>query len=179
MQRIAVTTEADRPQESLATCEEIKKNIGKVINIYATTAHAPAALNGLMGLKKAMKTASLSALEQEAIALRVGELHGCVYCRAAHTTVAKMLGAQVEETKAWRKGQSDDARLQAILRLAEAIVEQRGQLSDEEVDAARAAGLTDAELIETVASVVENTFTNYLNGLFKTDVDFPAAPELD
>ena len=65
-------------------CEQLKKGMGKVVNIFATTANSPAALNALMGIKGAMKRSALSPLAQEAVALLVGEIHGCAYCRAAH-----------------------------------------------------------------------------------------------
>ena len=45
--------------------------------------------------------------------------------------------------------------------------------------AARDAGVSDAELLETVAIVACNTFTNYVNALVHTEVDFPAAPAIE
>ena len=35
------------------------------------------------------------------------------------------------------------------------------------------------EIMETLAIVVLNVFTNTINALVKTEVDFPAAPELE
>lgn len=40
-------------------------------------------------------------------------------------------------------------------------------------DAARATDLGDAEIVETVANVVANIFTNDLNHVADTDIDFP------
>ena len=34
--------------------------------------------------------------------------------------------------------------------------------------------LTDAQIIEIIAHVALNTFTNYLNETVQTDIDFPA-----
>ena len=87
-----------------------------------------------------------------------------------------MLGASAEETIAFRKGQVDDPKLKGLLDLATAMIEMRGQVSDEEVQTARNAGLSDGEMLEALAIVVLNTFTNYVNALVKTDVNFPAAP---
>ena len=41
---------------------------------------------------------------------------------------------------------------------------------------ARAAGVTDAEMVEVVAHVALNVFTNYLNNVADTAVDFPEVP---
>ncbi|MBY8978344.1 hypothetical protein KHP62_21240 [Rhodobacteraceae bacterium NNCM2] len=78
-----------------------------------------------------------------------------------------------EAMKAHLAGRADDPRTAAILRLAVAIVVAKGMVSDADLDAARAAGLTEADIVETVANVVANIFTNYLNHVAATDIDFP------
>ncbi|KKK75170.1 hypothetical protein LCGC14_2876410, partial [marine sediment metagenome] len=65
-----------------------------------------------------------------------------------------------------------------LLTLAETMVSNRGRLDDQTLQDARAAGLSDAELLETVAIVACNTFTNYVNALAQTVVDFPPAPAI-
>jgi hypothetical protein len=52
-------------------------------------------------------------------------------------------------------------------------------LSDAEFQSARAAGLSDAEIVETVANVALNILTNYLNHVARTVVDFPAVKPVD
>ena len=70
-------------------------------------------------------------------------------------------------------------KLKAILKLATALVEKRGQVSDGELQAARDGGLSDAEVLEALAIVALNTFTNYINALVRTKVDFPTALSID
>lgn len=48
-------------------------------------------------------------------------------------------------------------------------------MHDEQLQAARAAGLDDARIVEVVAQVSLLTLTNYLNNLAATEVDFPPA----
>jgi len=72
-----------------------------------------------------------------------------------------------------RAAKATDERTAAILNLARNIVVQRGELSDTEFRAARTAGLTDAEIVETVANVALNIFSNYVNHVARTVVDFP------
>lgn len=179
MPRINPVTVENAPEASRPVMEQLKANFGRVPNIFATLAHSPAALKALTGIFAALEEGALSGKAHEAIALRIGEFHGCKYCTAAHSVKAKMAGATAEETIAFRKGQSDDPKIQALLTLAGAMADNRGRLDDADVQAARDAGLSDAELLETVAIVACNTYTNYVNALVLTEVDFPAAPAID
>ena len=51
--------------------------------------------------------------------------------------------------------------------------EARGKVSDAAIAEARSAGLSEADIVEVVANVVANIFTNYLNHVADTDIDFP------
>lgn len=53
------------------------------------------------------------------------------------------------------------------------MVVARGQVSDDELQKLRAAGYTDGEVVELIAHIALNTFTNYFNLIAKTTVDFP------
>jgi alkylhydroperoxidase family enzyme len=54
-----------------------------------------------------------------------------------------------------------------------AINGQRGKVSDAVLSEARSAGISDAEVVEVVGHVALNVFTNYLNNVAQTDIDFP------
>ena len=54
-----------------------------------------------------------------------------------------------------------------------AIVATRGRVSDAQVQAVRAAGYGDGEIVEIVANVAANIFTNYFNHVAATQIDFP------
>ena len=179
MPRIDPLQIEDAPEASKAVLEQIKSAFGRVPNIFATLAHSPAALKALTGLFSTLGEGALSGKAHEAIALRVGQKHGCKYCTAAHTAKAISVGADAEEAIGFRTGRSDEPKIQALLTLAETMVDNRGQLSDADIQAAKDAGVSDAELLETVAIVACNTFTNYVNALAQTEVDFPAAPVIE
>jgi len=53
------------------------------------------------------------------------------------------------------------------------VAKERGHVSDGDIKAVRDAGFTDAQVVEIVALVAENSFTNYLNEVAKTEIDFP------
>jgi hypothetical protein len=55
-----------------------------------------------------------------------------------------------------------------------------GAIPDAELKTARDAGITDVEILETVANVALNYLTNAVNRLAQTDIEFPSplAPDL-
>jgi uncharacterized peroxidase-related enzyme len=179
MQRIPTTDIDSAPEASRPLLEQVNASFGTIPNIFATVAHSPATFRALMGMLGALEDGALGSIAHEAIALRVGELHGCDYCRAAHTAKANMLGVSAKDTISFRQGEANDPKVRALLSLATNIIEKRGQVSDGDVRSARDAGISDAELLETLTVVLTNTFTNYINALVKTEVDFPAAPVID
>ena len=153
--------------------DAVQQKLGMTPNILRTMANAPAALEAYLAFNQSLAGASLDAKTRESIALAVAGANGCDYCASAHTALGGILGIPAGELSANLAGHSDDARLGAILKFANAVVEKRGWVNDEEVAALRAAGLGDREITEIIATVAFNIFTNYFNHIAQTDLDFP------
>jgi uncharacterized peroxidase-related enzyme len=151
----------------------VEKGLGMVPNLFRTAAQAPSVLEGMVGLFGAVAQGSLGPRFREAIALAVSELNGCDYCLSAHSVLGKGAGLDVSALARARAGTSDEPRLHAALQLAEAVVKERGHIGDAAFAAARVAGLTEGEILEVVANVALTTFTNYLNEVAGTEIDFP------
>ena len=152
----------------------IKARVGFVPNLYRVTGNQPAVLGGLLGLGDALGKGSFDAKTREAIALAVAGANECDYCASAHSAISKGLKVDQAEITARLHGASAEPRLNAILKLAVAIVNARGRVADADLAAAREAGLDDAAIVETIGNVVANIFTNYLNHVADTEIDFPA-----
>ncbi|MCB2135524.1 MAG: peroxidase-related enzyme [Rhodobacteraceae bacterium] len=152
----------------------IRAKIGMVPNLYRTTAHQPAVLSALLGLGEALGKGGFDARTREAIALAVAGANACDYCASAHSAISKGMKIDTGEIAHNLRGRSGDPKTAAILALAVAINAKRGNITDADLTLARSAGLTDGEIVETVAAVVANIFTNYLNHVFGTEIDFPA-----
>ena len=109
----------------------------------------------------------------------MAEINACGYCLAAHSYLGKTLAKLPEaEIAANRKGRSKDPKADAAVRFAVEIVTQRGQADEAAIEAVRAAGYGDEEIVEIVAHVALNTLTNYLNLVLGTEIDFPQADDL-
>ncbi|MEZ1314588.1 peroxidase-related enzyme [Pseudomonas fluorescens] len=161
---LELATDATRP-----LLEGVQKKIGFLPNMFKTLIHAPAVLTSYMQQSATLGKTSLSAVEKEVIALATSQVNGCDYCLSAHTFFAGKAGMSAQQIHDARQGE-----LNAIATLARQITERRGQLSDEQLEAARAAGIDDGKIIEVIAQVALMTLTNYLNNAALTDIDFPA-----
>ena len=59
------------------------------------------------------------------------------------------------------------------MRFATQVYTERGHVTEADVQAVKAAGYSDAQVIEIVLHVALNTLTNYVNEVAKTEIDFP------
>lgn len=168
MTRIAALPLEQAPAASRPLLENLRKSLGFIPNAFSTLAQSPAALGGYLALAGALAKSSLSAAERETVALATSQVNGCDYCLAAHTLFAGKAGLDGEAI-----GEARDGSLNALALFARQVTESRGQVSDAQLDAARAAGLSDAKIVELIAQVALLTLTNYLNNVAATDVDFP------
>ncbi len=164
--------------EQKKVLEGIKAKMGKIPNIYATMAHSPSTLGAMLEYSAGLKKGVLGPREIEAIALAVAQANDCDYCLAAHTVIGKMSGLTLEETIESRQGRSRDPKMDALVKLAAEIVKTNGSPSQNAIDNFRKAGYGDAALIELIAWVCYDMFTNYFNHIAQTQSDFPPAPPL-
>ncbi len=173
MPRIQPLDPATATGDTAAHLATARKMFGGTPNLVTTAANAPAALNAMLGLFASLGKSSLGAKHGEQIAIAIAQSNGCGYCLSAHTAIGGMHGLDAATLAGARQARSADPKTAALLTLAVAINEARGHVADGVLTAARAAGVTDAEVVEVVAHVALNVFTNYLNNVSQTEIDFP------
>jgi uncharacterized peroxidase-related enzyme len=150
---------------------DIRARFALVPNLFRVLANAPAALEGLMGLSAALARGALDEKTREQLALAIAESNLCAYCSNAHAAIAGKIGLTRLEIDAALRASAADSRTDAVLKLARSIVVQRGELSDADLASARACGLSDAEIIETVANVALNIFENYMSHVARVPME--------
>jgi uncharacterized peroxidase-related enzyme len=162
------------PVASQPLLQAVKKQLGIAPNLFRLVAVSPAALEGYVGLSGALGKGELPSATRERIALAVAEINGCDYCLSAHTylgrNVAKLDDAEITAN---RSGASNDMKADAAVRFAVKVTQLRGHVTGEDFAAVKAAGYTDAQVIEIVQHVALNTWTNYINTVGQTEIDFP------
>lgn len=165
---------AAAPEASRALLEGVKKQLGVAPNLFRMVANSPAALQGYVGLLGALGKGALPGATHERIALAIAEFNACDYCLSAHTYLGKNV-AKLDDSEiaANRDGSSSDAKANAAVHFARKVAQLRGQVSDDDVRTVRAAGYTDGEIVEIVQHVALNTWTNYVNNVAHTEIDFP------
>lgn len=172
MTRINLLTAETAPEGSKDILNGFQQKMGKVINIFKVMANAPSALKTYIGIDAALQDKALDNAIAERIALAIATVNGCEYCTAAHSYLAKGALSDEEIVNA-RKGKSSDAKAQAALDFAVAVMKTAGKVKDDELAKVKAAGFSEQEILEIVAIITLNFFTNVINNVAQTTVDFP------
>ncbi len=167
---IATALEASQP-----LLQAVQKQLGSVPNLFRLASVSPTALEGYLHLSGALGKGKLPAATRERVALAVAQANGCSYCLSAHTYLGKNLAKlDDDEIEANRSGRSNDGKADAAVRFAVQVLNARGRVAGEDLTAVRNAGYDDGQIIEIVQHVALNIWTNYLNELAQTEIDFPA-----
>lgn len=173
MSRIAPLDTTAAAPAARAVLDQVQSALGGTPAMFRTIAHSPAALKAVWGLFGALGTGQLTARLGEQIAVAVANANGCEYCLAAHTALGQQAGLGTAELAAAQLGESNEAATAAALRFALKVVAERGHVSEADVQAVRLAGFTEGQVVEILAHVALNLFTNYVNVALGVDVDFP------
>lgn len=168
-----VPTRNEVSQTNKEIFDNLDKALGFVPNLYATIGYSDNGLKRFLDYQNA-KT-SLSNKEKEAVNLIVSQVNMCVYCQSAHLVLGKMNGFTDQQLWRIRKGKSEDAKLNALVKLAAEVTQNRGYASNENVEDFFAQGYTKENLVDLILQISDKTAMNYLHNLTKVPVDFPLA----
>lgn len=171
--RVALLTRDTATGASQQLLEQVHGAFGVTPNMFKAVANSPAALASMWGAFGALGNGTLGAKLGEQIAVAIADINDCEYCLAAHTALGRKAGATSDEMAAAQAGQSQDPKTAAALKFATSVVRNRAKVGAADVDALRAAGFDDGEVVEIVAHVALNLFTNYVNVALAVPVDFP------
>ncbi len=157
-----------------AVLERAQKSLGFVPNMYGGMAVVPAVLDTYLdGYKRFREETGFTPPEQEVVFLAISAANGCDYCTAAHSMIAdKMSKVPGDVLEALRTGRRlPDAKLEALRVFTVRMVESRGNPTEDEVAAFRAAGYEARHIPGIILAIAVKTLSNYSNHIFKPDVD--------
>jgi len=177
MKKFTVPTREQVSPVNQTIFDNLTKALGFVPNLYATIAYSDNGLSKYLAFQNAKTT--LSNKEKEAANLIVSEVNGCLYCKSAHTVLGKMNGFTDEQLLDIRKGQSENPKLNALVKLAASITKNRGRADSTLVDDFFTQGYTNENLVDLVLQISDKTAMNYLHNLTQIPVDFPLASSLE
>lgn len=173
MARINVVTHETANAEQKALFDAIQSQLGIVPNFLKVFANSPEALKAFLGLHGIANGGSLDLPTRERIALALAQQNSCQYCVSAHTAIGRKAGLDDVEIQANRAGTSQDLKAAAAVKFARALVEHKGDVTNAELGDVRAAGYSDADIVEIITHVGMNVLTNILGKASRVDIDFP------
>ena len=171
------------PDQATGRVKDLLFNVhqafGGIPNTAAVMANSPAVLESFLAFSQAMGQASIGEKLHAQVKLTSSEANACPYCVSAVSAIAANAGLSAEEILAGRTSSSEDSRINVALQFARAVAENRGDVSEEQLQSVREAGFDDAAIVEIVASVVLGSFTNFLNKVAATELDFPKVEPIE
>lgn len=173
MSRVQLVNPIHTTPDRQALLGQVHKAFGATPNMFKAVANSPAALKSMWGSFGALASGTLGAKLSEQIAVAIADRNRCEYCLAAHTVLGKGAGASDQEMSDAQAGRSADPKTATALAFALKVVSNRAQLSDDDVAALRDVGFDDEHIVEILAHVALNIFTNYVNVALEVPVDFP------
>ncbi|MCC4262887.1 carboxymuconolactone decarboxylase family protein [Oceanimonas baumannii] len=154
-----------------------KEQYGMVPNFFAALGIDGGALSGYLDFVNSIEAhGQLNERQRELISLAVANYNGCHYCVSGHTFSAKRAGLSLEECAQAQLGQATDPYEQALLNLVEQLLEKQGHLEEQDKRDACDAGMTEQLVIQVAAWTALNTFSNWVNNIVQTKIDFPKVP---
>ena len=162
-----------------AVLENARQRLDMVPNFLKILSISPAAAEGYQNFSLALRSGILPARIREAIALLVAQFNGSEYSLAAHSALARMEGFSEEEIMDCRQGASTDSLTLAALNFTRTYLEQKGRVRGKDLDNLRRSGYEDEEVVEIMAFVALNIFTDYFNNAVRPELDFPPPADPD
>jgi alkylhydroperoxidase family enzyme len=166
------------PAGSRELLEGIESDLGFVPNLAASVAESPALLAAFDGLRRAVQSGELPAVDREIAGIAVGVAVDNAYGVAFHSTVLAGLGVDDAEIERMRSGtEPSDPHCAAVYALAREIVVGRGKVDPATIARATGAGLTPALILEVVAECTFAGLVGVVDNLGdRVALDEPLAP---
>lgn len=177
MPRIKTIDPASTTGETRQILDGFQAKLGTIPNIFKTIAQAPAVLKFYVAGSGALGESSLSPALREQLALAIAGANSCDYCASAHTVIGRKVGVAESELPINLAAKSADAKVQAALTFAKKVVDSKAHIADADLATVRAAGYSDPQILEMIGVISFNIFTNYINHIVDTEVDF--LPKID
>jgi uncharacterized peroxidase-related enzyme len=173
MARLPIHTVESAPESVRGALEAAAKNSGYLPNLLGVLANAPALLEAYQTLSQINAKAGLTLAEREVVQLAAGTRHGCTFCVAGHTALARNKARLSPEIiDALRaQGTLPDSRLFALAAFTRSVIETRGRVSDQELADFQAMGYTAANALEVILGVGLATLCNFANNLAHTPLN--------
>ncbi|MEZ8104712.1 carboxymuconolactone decarboxylase family protein [Vibrio clamense] len=160
------------PEKSKSMLEGAVKQMGSIPGLYAVMAESPETLKAYQQLHQQFTNTSFDAEELTVVWQTINVEHECKFCVPAHTAIAHSMKVDPALTEALRNQEAmPTEKLQALHDFTLSVVRERGNVSDEEMNAFFAAGYGQQQVLEVILGLSQKVISNYVNHVAKTPVD--------
>ena len=177
MARLTVNTVESAPEQAKERIAMVQKANGFIPNLIGTLANSPQALEMYQEVSKMNARNSLTPEEIEVVQITAAVHNGCDFCVAGHTKIGtKLLKMPENVLNALRTRTTieDNAKYQALAEFTVQLIDNRGKVSDSELQAIKDAGYSEQNILDVVMGVALATLCNYANNVAQNDIN----PEL-
>ena len=177
MARLTVHSIESAPADATARMEAVQKANGFIPNLIGVLANSPQALAFYQEVGKMNGSNSLTAEEVEVVQITAAAHNGCDFCVAGHTKIGTLrlkMPNDVLEALRNRTNIDSNEKYQALAQFTMALIDARGAVSDDALNAFKSAGYNDQNVLDVIMGVALATLCNYANNVAKTDIN----PEL-
>lgn len=172
MADFAVYDEETAPEQARPMLAGTRRRLGFVSTLAGVMAESPELLAGYNALFEKFQASSLPASAKQVVLITASMVNECAYCVAAHSTIARQGDLDSDTVAALRAGKPlDDPALEAVRTFTNTVVEGRGWVDGEQVDAFLAAGYTRRHVLDVILGVGVKTLSNYTNHIAATPLD--------
>lgn len=172
MAEFTIHTLESAPAAARPVLQAAAKKFGFLPNLLGELAAAPAALEGYLTLGRLLEQTSFRPVEQQLLLAAVSVANGCEYCVAAHSAGLAMTGLEPDQIDAVRQGRAlADRRLEGLRNFVTAVVEGRGRVSDNQLQAFLDVGYRHEQVLEVLLAVAMKILSNYTNHIAETPLD--------
>ncbi|MBC7191623.1 carboxymuconolactone decarboxylase family protein [Marinobacter sp.] len=162
------------PEKSRSLLEASQKEMGMIPNLHAVMAESPSVLEAYQTLHQLFLDSSFDDDEKTVVWQTINVENACHYCVPAHTGIAKMMKVSDDITDALRDEKPlPNDRLEALRTFTLAMMNKRGNVSEEDLQAFHDAGYSRQQVLEVILGLSQKTLSNYTNHIAETPVDKP------
>ncbi|MBL4781535.1 MAG: carboxymuconolactone decarboxylase family protein [Porticoccaceae bacterium] len=160
------------PQAAQGELKNSAEVFGWVPNLHAVLAQAPPVLTAYKSLHALFQQSSFDAEELTVVWQSINLENTCHYCVPAHTTIAGMMEVDGALISALLEGKAlPTKKLEVLKDTTKALLNQRGDLTDEQVADFKAVGYGNQQLLEIILGIAQKIISNYTNKLAHTPLD--------
>jgi alkylhydroperoxidase family enzyme len=150
------------PEGSKAPLESLQHAFGMLPNVAGVIANSPVLAGVFVPLFAGVHGGTFSEGEIQTLLLTNAVTNNCVWAVAFHSYLALKAGLAPADVEAIRERRVPrDARLAALSSYARSLIETRGHVGEEAVEALVSAGFKTEQALEVVAVSAASTITNY------------------